>query len=81
MNVNVNGPTEPTREDALESIKFLEFMIKAKQQQVKDEPKEPMWEDQLKQLYGAQELIKLDLEFFETKHEQEDLNYQRGYGY
>jgi len=56
-----------TRKNALESIKFLEFMISAKEQQVKDEPKEPMWKDQLRQLYGAQELIELDLEFFEDE--------------
>lgn len=42
------------------SIQFLEEMIQAKLEQVKLEPDEPMWKDELQQLVGAQELIKME---------------------
>lgn len=50
-------------EKANQSISFLEKMIEAKKEQIKNEPNEPIWKDELRQLMGAHELIKMELEF------------------
>jgi len=62
----MNKGYDMTLKEAWISIIFLEKMIVAKKQQIKNEPNESMWIDELTQLMGAKELIEMDLEFFEN---------------
>tara|TARA_B100000900_G_scaffold410099_1_gene427229 strand:+ start:2498 stop:2677 length:180 start_codon:yes stop_codon:yes gene_type:complete len=47
------------------TIDFLEDMVTEKLKQIKHEPNEPMWKDQLQQLYNAISLIECDRESYE----------------
>ena len=47
------------------TIDFLEDMVTEKLKQIEYEPNEPMWKDQLQQLYKVISLIECDRESYE----------------
>ena len=49
------------------ALDFLEYMVQEKLKQIKYEPDEPMWKDQLQQLYKAISLIECDRESIEEE--------------
>tara|TARA_R100001510_G_C7510034_1_gene110101 strand:- start:51 stop:233 length:183 start_codon:yes stop_codon:yes gene_type:complete len=51
------------------TLDFLEGMVQEKLKQIKYEPDEPMWKDQLQQLYKAISLIECDRESIEEGNE------------
>lgn len=62
----MNKQNDMTLKEAKIAINYLEKMIQAKKEQIKNEPEEIMWKNELRQLYGSQELIKMDLECLEN---------------
>ena len=51
--------------DLLTAIDVIEYMITAKEQQIKDEPNEPMWKDELSQLLKVSGLFDMEKESWE----------------
>ena len=51
--------------DLLTAIDVIEYMITAKEQQIKDEPNEPMWKDELSQLLKVSGLLDMEKESWE----------------
>ena len=51
--------------DLLTAIKVIEYMITTKEQQVKDEPNEEMWKDELSQLVRMTGLLDMEKESWE----------------
>lgn len=49
------------------TIDFLENMVTEKLKQIKSEPNEPMWKDELEQLYKTISLIEGDKESYEER--------------
>ena len=56
-----------TKRSMYTTLDFLEGMVTEKLKQIKYEPNEPMWKDQLQQLYKAISLIECDRESIEEK--------------
>ena len=55
--------------DLLTAIDVIEYMITAKEQQIKDEPNEPMWKDELSQLLKVSGLLDMEKESWEEESE------------
>ena len=55
--------------DLLTAIDVIEYMITAKEQQIKDEPNEPMWKDELSQLLKVSGLLDIEKESWEEESE------------
>ena len=53
--------------DLLTAIDVIEYMITAKEQQIKDEPNEPMWKDELSQLLKVSGLLDMEKESWEEE--------------
>ena len=56
-----------TKQKMYITLDFLEGMVTEKLKQIKYEPNERMWKDQLQQLYKAISLIECDRESIEEK--------------
>ena len=56
------------RSDVKNALEVLEYFIRAKQDQLKDEPNEIMWKSQNWQLMGARELLEMDIELFDEEY-------------
>ena len=55
--------------DLKTAIDVIEFMITAKKHQIKDEPNEPMWKDELSQLLKVSGLLDMEKESWEEESE------------
>ena len=55
--------------DLTTAINVIEYMITAKKQQIKDEPNEPMWKDELSQLLKVAGLFDMEIESWEEGYE------------